>query len=212
MLVELTVTHRRLWWHPDGEDEQPASWHVSADVARSTKCAKRHRHVADVSVSLADIGEEYNILDSLEAGDWSLEFIAETVLDLAYGALVPELDHRISSGPDRMLILNWVEVAPAWRGHGLAPMLTAAVLERFASTARLGVCRLSPADFMDDGRDRISAELTSVRLGGLLERIGFFLWNGVYIVDLRNPALVDASLGALEKWGPYSDTRGDIAP
>ncbi|NED96411.1 hypothetical protein G1H11_13955 [Phytoactinopolyspora alkaliphila] len=211
MSVELTISHSRLWWQPEGEDEQPAHWNVSADVWPMTRCADRYRHVADIAVSVADISPELSLLDSIDLGDWSTEFIAETVLDLAKGSLVSELDRRVSQGPERMLILNRVEVQPAWRGHGLAGPLTAAALHRFSQMARLAVCRLSPADFMDAAPDRITAELASLRLGGMLERIGFFLWNGVYVVDLRSTELIDASLEPLERWGPYSGRQDEIA-
>lgn len=211
MSIELTIAHRQLWWQPSEEDDQPESWDVWARVWAREVCPPEQRHVGKISLSVADLGRDRNLLDSIELGDWSVEFIAETVLDLAEGTLVPELDEQISEGTPRMVILSWIELAQAWRGHGLAGPLTAAALERFSRTARLAVCRISPADFMPDYPDRFAAELATVRLGGMLEQIGFFLWKGVYVIDLRDQALIDASLALLERWGPYSDQqRGSI--
>lgn len=205
MSVELTVTHRMLWWQTVEDDDLPEHWKVSADVWPLDVCAPEHRHVADVQLAVADLNGDRNLLDSIELGEWALEFIAETVIDLADGTLLPELDEQIGEGPPRMVILSWFELAEAWRGYGLAGPLIASALERFAQNARLAVCRLSPADFLGQTPDRVSAELTCLRLGSLLERIGFFLWHGVYVVDLKNRDLIDSSLGPLERWGPYSD-------
>jgi hypothetical protein len=211
MSVELTVSHRLLWWQTVADDDLPEHWRVSADVWDLDVCAPENRHVADMTLAVADLDSERNLLDSIELGEWALEFIAETVIDLADGTLVPELDEQISDGPPRMVIMCWFELAEAWRGHGLAAPLIAAALERFSNNARLAVCRISPGDFRSRGQDRVSAELTCLRLGSLLERIGFFLWNGVYVVDLKNQDLIDASLGPLERWGPYSDgTSGHV--
>lgn len=206
MSIELSVTHRMLWWQTVEEDDLPEHWHVSADVWNLDLCRPEHRHVGDFSLAVADLDGDRNLLDSVELGEWALEFIAETVLDLSEGTLVAELDDQIGVGQPRMVILRRFELARAWRGFGLAGPLIAAALERFAATARLAVCRISPADFIEEqGGDRVSAELACLRLGALLERIGFYLWRGVYVIDLHDPALTDASLEPLERWGPYTD-------
>ncbi|WP_116950169.1 hypothetical protein [Jiangella endophytica] len=205
MSIELRVTHRMLWWQTIEEDDLPEHWHVSADVWDLDVCSQEKRHVGDFSLAVADLNGDRNLLDSVELGEWALEFIAETVIDLAEGTLVPELEEQISEGMPRMVILRRFELAAAWQGFGLAAPLIAAALGRFSTTARLAVCRLSPADFLDAGTDRVSAELTCLRLGALLERIGFYLWRGVYVVDLCDPTLTDASFEPLERWGPYND-------
>lgn len=205
MSVELSVTHRMLWWQTVTDDDMPEHWRVSADVWDLDACADEDRHVADVQLAVADLNCDRNLLDSLELGEWTLEFIAETVIDLADGTLVPDLDARIGAGPPRMVIVCWFELAERWRGHGLAAPLLASALERFSNSARLAVCRISPADLLHRNPDRVSAELSCVRLGALLERIGFFRWNGVYVVDLKNRELIDASFDPLQRWGPYSD-------
>lgn len=205
MSIELNVTHRMLWWQTLEEDDLPEHWHVSADVWKLDVCRAEHRHVGDFALVVADLNGDRNLLDSIELGEWALEFIAETVIDLAEGTLVPDLDDQISEGLPRMVILKRFELAESWRGHGLAAPLIAAALGRFATTARLAVCRLSPADFRATAADRVSAELACLRMGALLEGIGFYLWRGVYVVDLRDPALADASFDSLERWGPYND-------
>lgn len=41
----------------------------------------------------------------------------------------------------------------------------------------------------------------------MLDGIGFRRWNNVHIVDLRDPALLDARMGILEQWWPESDSN-----
>ncbi|NKQ55033.1 hypothetical protein HFP15_19305 [Amycolatopsis sp. K13G38] len=204
--IELTLSHRRFWWQIDDEDEQPEQWHASADITLLDPCPDEFRHVGDVSLVIADLTKERNLLDSVVLGEWALEFIAETVIDPDKGRLHPELDATLSPGPPRMLILRRVELAEPWRGHGLGTALIASSLRILTPDARIGACRVSPLDFRCSG-DRVSAELASVRAGSMLERVGFRRWNGVHIVDLRNPALLDARMEILDQWWPESEAK-----
>lgn len=202
MSIELTITHRRWWWQTNEEDHSPEHWEVSADIGDLDLCRFEHRHVADISLAVADLHRDKHLMDSLVLGEWALEFIAETVVDLADGQLHPELDALISPGPPRMVILRQFELAEPWRGCGLGSALVAAALDAFSATARLAVCRISPADFMPQTKDRVSAEFASVRMGALLERVGFRIWRGVHFVDLRDESLVDSRMSSFERWLP----------
>ncbi|HJQ46588.1 MAG TPA: hypothetical protein VJ870_09745 [Amycolatopsis sp.] len=199
--IELTVSHRRLFWHSADEDDYPERWDASADVSLPKAYADADRHVADIRFLIADLTGERNLLDSLGPGEWAVEFLAETVLDRA-GRLRPELGAAISTGPPRMAILRHVVVAERWRGRGLAAGLIAGALRILAPAARLAVCRVSAADFARTHPDRMSAELAGVRAGLMLERIGFRRWHGAHVIDLRNPDLRDARLESLDQWWP----------
>lgn len=206
--IRLSIKHERLWWHIDDEDHLPERWDVAADVWNLDVCPERFRHVADISLVIADLRRERNLLDSVALGEWALEFIAETVLDSTDGQLHPDLDAQISGGPARMVILRGVTLAPHWRGHGLAGPLVAGTLRTLAPTARLAACRVSPLDFRKCCPDRISAEFASVRMAGLLERIGFYPWRDVHVLDLRNPALLEARMDLLNHWWPTGHEQG----
>jgi len=204
--IELTVSHRRLWWHITEEDEQPEQWNVSADVWRLGQCSEAERHVADIKLAVADLSGEQNLLDSVGLGEWALEFIAETVTEPT-GRLHHDLEERISPGPPRLVVLRRIVVAEPWRGHGLGPVLIASALRITAPTARLAACRVSPTDFPCPGQDRVTAELASLRAGAMLERIGFQRWRDVHIVDLRSQSLVDAGIDLMRRWWPQRDAR-----
>ncbi|GAA3810478.1 MULTISPECIES: hypothetical protein [Amycolatopsis] len=203
--IELTLTHSRFWWQIDDEDEQPEQWDASADVSELDICPVDLRHVGTISLVIADLTKERNLLDSVVLGEWALEFIAETVIDPDQGKLHPELDAQISQGPPRMVILRRVELVEPWRGHGLGAALIASALRILSPNARLAACRVSPLDFARPGSDRIAAELSSLRAGNMLERIGFQRWRGVHLVDLRDAALVDARMDLLDQWWPRQD-------
>lgn len=199
--ITLTVRHQRLWWQID-DDHMPEKWDVSADVWELGVCAEAFRHVADISLVIADLRRERNLLDTMDVGEWALEFIAETVIEPTQGLLHPELDAQLSGGPARMVILRDVYLTPPWRGHGLGGPLLAGALRALAPNARLAACRISPLDFARAAPDRVSAELASVRMAGMFERIGFRRWRDVHIVDLNDPLLLDARMGLFERWYP----------
>lgn len=202
--ISLELSHRRLWWHVDDEDHTPERWDVTADVERPRPCVEGARHVADISLVVADLRRERNLLDADELGEWALEFIAETVIDPAEGTLHPELDELVTEGPARMVILRNVTLTEPWRGHALGAALVAGALRIFTHCARLAVCRVSPLEFAQVAPDRVSAELASVRMGQMLGRIGFGRWRDVHFVDLQSFSLLDARMDLFDEWYPPS--------
>ncbi len=204
--ISLTFSHRRLWWQIDDEDHVPERWHVSADVWEFADCPEDLTHVGDLSLVIADLRQETNLLDAVDVDDWTLDFIAETVIDPRRGALHPDLDDLITEGTPRMIILRGMWLAEPWRGRGLGAALIAGALRTLAPGARLAVCRVSALDFVHESPDRISAELASVRIGQLLERIGFHRWHDVHVVDLRHPALHQVRAEVLDRLTGESDS------
>lgn len=83
--IELTIQHRRPWWQTDDGDHRPERWHVSSDVSENAACPAKHRHVGDLSLVIADLHRDHNLLDAVEVGEWALEFMAEIVIDRANG-------------------------------------------------------------------------------------------------------------------------------
>lgn len=198
MGIELRVTHQRQWWRTDDDDENPERWYISADIGGADGGRDPARHVGDIAVAMVDLQRDRNLFDSLSDDEWGLEFIAETVLDLAKGRLLPAAEEQVAAtadGPERMVILRHLHLAEPWRGQGLGGLLVAGALRTLARGARVAVCRVSPSDFAGD---RLGAELASARMGGMLERIGFRRWHDVHLVGLQDPALLDARMTLFE--------------
>lgn len=200
MSIELTLMHRRSWWHVSSSDHQPEHWEVSADVWDLDICPDSLRHVGDFSLAVVDLRRESALLDSTVLGQWGLDFVSEAVIDHAEGRLHPELETLISPGVPRLVILRRLELTEPWRGYGLGAPLVASALEVFAPTARLAACRVSPHDASHSCPDRESAELFSARVVTLLGGIGFRAWRGAHVIDLRDPTLVDARTEPLRRW------------
>lgn len=201
--IELTVQHRQPWVSVG--DDQPELWHVSADVNHLVPCIEVFRHVGDLSIAVVDLRHDPRLTDSAGVERWVAEFIVESVVDHENGRLHPELEGQLSAGVPRLLILRTMSLIDAWRGHGLAEILIAGALKTLAPGARLAACRVSPEEFADTCPDPVAAELASVRMAGLVERLGFSRWRGVHVADLKSPALLDARFRIIERLWPYAD-------
>ncbi|WP_116950168.1 hypothetical protein [Jiangella endophytica] len=207
MSVELTVSHRRAWWQVDDE-RQPEPWEITADVSALDLCAPDARHVAELSVTIADLRRGRVALDAVVLGEWAPGFLAAASGDV--GALGPDLEDWVSDGPPRVVVVRRYELMPEWRGHGLGPVLLAGALATFQPVARLAAFRVAtprpaisgPPSVTGLGRaarERV-AERLHARRTAVLERLGFRPWDGVHVADLRAAELADARRGAVDPW------------
>ncbi|RBM13592.1 hypothetical protein DI005_30560 [Prauserella sp. PE36] len=202
--VELTLRHRRLWWHTEDQDEDPERWDVSADVWWLDVCPDDQRHVGDLAFAAADLFRDRDLLEAAALGRWVQDFLVQAV-SLGDRRLHPELAERIGPGPERFVIVRRVEITEDWRGHGVGASLLAGALRVMARSARFALCRPSAADFGGDGADETAAELDAARAGAALARIGFWRWRGVYVVDLGDQTLLDARKDLTDRWWPDGD-------
>ncbi|TDD70754.1 hypothetical protein E1262_08895 [Jiangella aurantiaca] len=207
MSVELTVQHRRAWWQADDE-LQPEAWEVTADVSELDVCPPSLRHVAELSVTVADLRRGRVPLDAVVLGEWAPGFLAAAAGE--GGALQPGLEELVSDGPPRVVVVRRYELMPEWRGHGLGPVLLAGALAAFLPLARLAAFRVTAPPAAVPGppgvtglgraaRERV-AERLQARRTAVLERLGFRLWDGVHVADLRGVELADARHGPLDRW------------
>lgn len=213
MSVELTVQHRHVWWQPDDE-LRPEAWEVTADVSELGLCPPGLRRVAELSVTVADLRRHWVALDSVVLGEWAPGFLAHVVGDDG-GSLRPELEAWVGDGPPRVVVVRRYELATAWRGHGLGPVLLAGALAAFLPLARLAAFRVtepgrSGTAGAATGRPRATglgraarervAERLQARRTAVLDGLGFRLRDGVHVADLRGAELADARQGPLERW------------
>ncbi|TNC22248.1 hypothetical protein [Amycolatopsis alkalitolerans] len=195
--IQLRISREGLWWQIDGDPEQPERWAVTA-VAETA--AHEARHVADISLAIAAVRADHDLFDATVLGGWALDFLADAVADPRDGTLVQELEERISPGPPHLIVLRRIAIIESWRGHGLGAALLAGALCVFARYTRFAASHVSPTAFRAPGQDDLSAELAGLRVGRMLETIGFRRWRDVHILDLRNPSLLDVRNRLLDQW------------
>jgi hypothetical protein len=199
--IELTMTNRRLWW-PDGDEGQPETWDVSADVWDLDLCIDEERHVADIGLAIVNLTRPVDQLDALSIGEGMQEFLNAAVDEPLTGRLHPDLEDTISPGPPRLAVLRTVHITEPWQGNGFAPVLVAGTLSALRPMARLAACRTHWEAFLPYAGDEISADLTAARARTALEPIGFYPWHDVHILDLTSPRLSEARKEYLDKLWP----------
>lgn len=95
----------------------------------------------------------------------------------------PRVD--VGAHDSHVLLLDRVWLHPDWRGHGLGPILAAAVIERLGRGCHLAACYPAPFDHptqLPDARDRAIEAL-----GRLWSKVGFTHWrDGVWTIDLNS--------------------------
>ena len=100
-----------------------------------------------------------------------------------------ELDEVIEMPSGDLLIMDRVEVAPAWRGRGLGAFLAATAINKLSRGCAM--VATYPSAYEHLGSDRYNAE--TERLQRLWSSIGFFPYEGgIYLLDptLATPGAV----------------------
>ncbi|MFN2502824.1 MAG: GNAT family N-acetyltransferase [Acidimicrobiales bacterium] len=122
------------------------------------------------------IGDAQVLIVNLEAGQDVRAFA-----DTASG----EWREQTEGGPgsSHVLVLERVWVDPAYRGHGLGPIIAATVVDRLGRGCHLAACY--PAPFAGDCRPE-DREQEIEALGRIWAKVGFQPWrDGVWMLDLE---------------------------
>ena len=146
--ITLTYRHERLW--SSGANEEPESWHVSADVFDDSGTHVKS-HVGDMIIVIVDIYQTRDPFGLLDGEDADLGAIAGTVFDARTGQLDPDLDDLLEPLGDRILILNSVRLTPEWRGFGLGVLLAGTAIKKLSGGVRAAVCYPAPIGEPADG-------------------------------------------------------------
>ena len=115
--ITLTYRHEQRWW--SGANEEPESWHVSADVFDDSGMHVKS-HVGDMTIVLIDVYQTRDPFGLLDSEDADLGAIAGTIFDARTGQLDPDLDDLLEPMGDRILILSSVRLTPGWRASASA--------------------------------------------------------------------------------------------
>ena len=196
--ITLTCRHDQLWW--SGANEEPESWHVSADVFDDSGTQVKS-HVGDMIIVVVDVYQTRDPFGLLDGEDADLGAIAGTVFDARTGQLDPDLDDLLEPLGDRILILNSVRLIPEWRGFGLGVLLAGTAIKKLSGGVRAAVCYPAPTGEPADGEpDSPAAREHAIEaLSRAWAQLGFeHFRDGVHVLDLSLVTL-DESLGRLHK-------------
>jgi hypothetical protein len=196
--ITLTYRHDHRWW--SGTDEEPESWHVSADVFDDSGMHVKS-HVGDMTIVVIDVYQTHDPFGLLDGEDADLGAIAGTIFDARTGQLDPDLDDLLEPMGDRILILSSVRLTPGWRGFGLGVLLAGTAIKKLSGGVRAAVCYPAPIDELNDEKPDSPAarEQAIAALGKAWARLGFeHFRDGVHVLDLSLVTL-DESLGRLHK-------------
>ena len=196
--ITLTCRHEQLWW--SGANEEPESWHVSADVFDDSGTQVKS-HVGDMIIMVVDVYQTRDPSGLLDGEDADLGAIAGTIFDARTGQLDPDLDDLLKPLGDRILILNSVRLIPEWRGFGLGVLLAGTAIKKLSGGVRAAVCYPAPIDEPADGEpDSPAAREQAIEaLSIAWAQLGFeHFRDGVHVLDLSLVTL-DESLGRLHK-------------
>ena len=196
--ITLTYRHEQLW--SSGANEEPESWHVSADVFDDSGTRVKS-HVGDIIIVVVDVYQTRDPFGLLDGEDADLGAIAGTVFDARTGQLDPDLDDLLEPLGDRILILNSVQLIPEWRGFGLGILLAGTAIKKLSGGVRAAVCYPAPTGEPANGEPDSPAALEQAieALSRTWAQLGFeHFRDGVHVLDLSLVAL-DESLGRLHK-------------
>jgi hypothetical protein len=196
--ITLTYRHDHRWW--SDTNEEPESWHVSADVFDDSGMHVKS-HVGDMTIVVIDVYQTHDPFGLLDGEDADLGAIAGTIFDARTGQLDPDLDDLLEPMGDRILILSSVRLTPGWRGFGLGVLLAGTAIKKLSSGVRAAVCYPAPIDELNDEEPDSPAarEQAIAALGKVWARLGFeHFRDGVHVLDLSLVTL-DESLGRLHK-------------
>ena len=196
--ITLTYRHEQLWW--SGANEEPESWHVSADVFDDSGTQVKS-HVGDMTIVVVDVYQTHDPFGLLDGEDADLGAIAGTVFDVRTGQLAPDLDDLLEPLGDRILILNSVRLIPEWRGFGLGVLLAGTAIKKLSGGIRAAVCYPAPIDDSADGKpdSHAAREQAIEALSRAWAQLGFeHFRDGVHVLDLSLVTL-DESLRRLHK-------------
>ncbi|MEU6277082.1 hypothetical protein ABZ871_32460 [Streptomyces populi] len=126
--------------------------------------------------------------EAMDSYTGDVAHIGEVVLDVAAGGWKPAFEEALAHPVGDLLVMDRVVLEPAWRGHGLGPVLAGAAIRRLSQDCVAVACEPGSADGREMTEDQHREAVG--KLGRVWERIGFEPFrNGVHILDchLQHP-------------------------
>lgn len=187
--IDLVLTCRRSLGVVSGVERWVASAMLSAEASSdSSGPAEPVGRIEVLSVDLARCRDPWGELD---ASNDAVAHIGETVFDMNTGQLAQGFDSRLRRVGERVLVIDYVELEPAWQGHSLASLLVGECLDQLRPDCRVAVCLPGPLERRDAGE--ADPDETLRRMEAVWAQVGFAPYrDGVWFLDPHGRALSDA--------------------
>lgn len=151
--------------------------------------------VGSIELLVVDLTRCRDPWGELDASNDEVAHIGETVFDVNTGQLAEEFDSRLRRIGERVVVVDYVELAPAWRGHNVASLLVAECLDQLRADCRVAVCLPGPLGRRDLAGDAYDEAVR--RMQAVWAQAGFAPYqDGVWFLDPHTGTL-PASLARL---------------
>lgn len=165
--IEMAIT-MTLRWAPDLVGEEYPVYHSEVKVCRD-----------DSGVVWEDVAEVAAVLVPLHRGDWIGDRLDGQSEELSiYGPLFmrDRLVRPFGRGrrsPESVLIVDTLEIRPAWRGLGLGPVIFGEVVKRLSAGVRVVFIKPAPMWMRVPPASRQDWDTAVDKLGRLWAQLGF---------------------------------------
>lgn len=194
--IRLAFTCRRLLAAPSGVER----WVVRASATTASGEGARlatEDPVGRIEVLSVDLARCHDPWAELDASNDAVAHIGETVFDQNTGQLAQEFDSRLRGVGDRVLIVDYVELEPAWQRQNLAALLVAETLDQLRADCRVVVCLPGPLERRSLADDKHEEAVR--RMEAVWVQVGFTPYDaGVWYLDPHRRTLNDG-LAALRR-------------
>ncbi len=128
---------------------------------------------------------------ALDASNEDVAHIGDTVFDMNTGQLAERFDQRLSRRGSRVLVLDYVELAPQWQARNVAALLVAETLDQLCGGCRVVLGLPGPLERRPDLGDEEYAEAVR-RMQAVWSQVGFVPFE-------ENVWFLDPNTGTLEE-------------
>jgi hypothetical protein len=128
---------------------------------------------------------------ALDASNADVAHIGDTVFDMNTGQLAERFDQRLSRRGTRVLVLDYVELAPEWQARNLAALLVAESLDQLCGGCRVVLGLPGPLERRPGLSDEQYAEAVR-RMQAVWSQVGFVPFE-------EDVWFLDPNLGTLEE-------------
>lgn len=200
--IDLAFTCRRSLGAPSGVER----WIVRAvlagqvagdDAERRADDPAAEEPVGRIEVLSVDLTRCRDPWGELDASNDAVAHIGETVFDQNTGQLAQAFDSRLRRVGGRVLVVDYVELEPAWQRLNLAALLVAESLDQLRADCRVVVCLPGPLERRDLDDDQHQEALR--RMQAVWAQVGFTPYeDGVWFLD-PHPRTLQESLDRLRE-------------